>query len=76
MQLVACEVTSWLPIPETNMTKAAENGWLEDVCRLPFGAKKCLFSGAFAVSFREGASQVTSAGRALFLELELETDFR
>ena len=39
-------------IPETNIDIAPENGWLEDDSfpDLGFG----LFSGAFAVSFREG----------------------
>ena len=38
-------------LPETNV--APENGWLEDD---PFLLGFGLFSGAFAVSFREGTS--------------------
>ena len=40
-------------LPETNRLLAPENGWLEDDS-FPFWGKFGLFSGAFAVSFREG----------------------
>ena len=36
---------------------APQNGWLEDDS-FPFGAKKGQFSGAFAVSFREGLQKI------------------
>ena len=44
------------PLPWNSRPFAPENGWFEDDRVLPFGI--LLFSGTFAVSFREGISQI------------------
>ena len=64
VSLPAC--LHYFTLPETNSQLAPENGWLVQM-NIPFWGRALKFSGAFAVSFREG-NLLVAQERSLYKE--------